>query len=71
MYATAKPATASGTGLQIVNQNSSQMSLTQQNPLKSQITQGDNMSVSSLSMGQLANLPGYRMLQYLRSDQFG
>lgn len=32
---------------------------------------GDNASVSSLNMSQLASLPGSKMLQYIRSDQFG
>ena len=31
----------------------------------------DNASVSSLNMSQLSALPGSKMLQYIRSDQFG
>ena len=31
----------------------------------------ENQSVSSLAMGQLQGIAGYKILQYIRSDQFG
>lgn len=43
--------------------------LTNQNPNARPM--GDNASVSSLNMSQLASIPGSKMLQYIRSDQFG
>ena len=31
----------------------------------------ENLSKQSLSMSQLQGLPGFKMLQYIQSDQFG